>query len=40
MRDLSHLDDDLEAVIALATKSGIEITLADAKAYVAAQARA
>ena len=38
-RDLKHLDKDLEAVVALAEKADVEITLADAKAYVAAQTK-
>ena len=38
-RDLKHLDKDLEAVVALAKKADVEITLADAKAYVAAQTK-
>jgi methyl-accepting chemotaxis protein len=40
MRDLSHLDEHLESVVALAKKAGVEITLVNAKSYVAAQAKA
>jgi hypothetical protein len=40
MCDLSHLDEDLEPVVALGKKAGGEITLVNAKSYVAAQAKA
>ena len=40
LRDLDHLDEDLEVVLILAKQAGIEIPLADARAYVVARAKA
>jgi hypothetical protein len=40
IRDLAHLDSDLAAVVALAEKAGVTITLSKVKAYVVAQAKA
>jgi hypothetical protein len=40
IRDLAHLDSDLAAVVPLAEKAGVTITLSEVKAYVVAQAKA